>query len=228
MLCNNLVHMNDITTASANHCSWPTRTVQLPIGALTISMETIASFDAVLDDFATAAPNDTDKIPYFAEIWPSALALAEFLAENRDLLANKEVIELGCGLGLPSIVAAKCGARSVIATDFHPACLPYCFANIEKNDVSDVVTCRHLDWRVPSIGQTFDCIIGSDLLYEAPQINALLQCIAHIQRPHTILILADPLRKHIQPAADQLQQSGWHIDYQPVGEIMILTAKRSA
>lgn len=205
---------------------WPVKTVTIKVADIQLEMDVIASFDEVLDAYAESNPNDTDAIPYFADIWPSALALANYLIRCKKDMQDREVIELGSGLGLPAIVAAKLGATSVTATDFHPAAIPYCQANTIKNGVRHV-HCQTLDWRNPQINQTYDCIIGSDLLYEEPQINALLHCISRIQRPHTQLILADPLRKHIQAAADKLQQSGWHIDYHPVDEILILTATRT-
>ena len=208
--------------APQNERPWPVRTVNLQVGELPIAMDVIANFDDVLDAYARSHPDDTDKIPYFADIWPSALALAKYLATNPHLVANRNVIELGCGLGLPAIVAAKCGAASITATDFHPACMPYCKANTIKNGVPHV-KCRTLDWRSPDPATRYDCIIGSDLLYERPQIETLLGCIHQIRTPEATLILADPLRQHLQEAADQLHQSNCAIDYDPQDEIMILS-----
>jgi len=108
---------------------WPVRSVNIPAGPLMISMEVIDRFDDMLADFARTNPDDTDMIPYFADVWPSAIALAQYLTEHPGLVQDKIVIELGCGLGLPAIVAAKLGAARVTATDFHPACLPYLMAN---------------------------------------------------------------------------------------------------
>ncbi|MFU8779736.1 MAG: class I SAM-dependent methyltransferase, partial [Kiritimatiellia bacterium] len=177
------------------------KTNTIKVQELQLEIDSIANFDEVLDAYAQTHPNDTDKIPYFADIWPSAIALANYLATHRHILADRNVIELGCGLGLPAIVAAKCGAALVTATDFHPACIAYCNANAIKNGVPEI-RCRTLDWRNPDIAETFNCIIGSDLLYEAPQVDALLHCIEQISTPDTRLILADPLRKHMQAAAD--------------------------
>src|SRR6266516_3449228 len=48
-------------------------------------------------------------LPYWAELWPSALALAQMVAASE--LAGKRTLELGCGLALPSIAAALAGGR---------------------------------------------------------------------------------------------------------------------
>lgn len=206
---------------------WPVRTLQIDIGDQKIHIDVIEEFDAVLNDFAREAPDDIDQIPYFADIWPSAIALAQYLSCHPAVVRNKHVIELGCGLGLPAIVAAKQGATSVTATDFHPACIPYCQANAIKNDVRHI-QCHTLDWRNPQTQQTFDCIIGSDLLYEQHQIHALIGCANRISKPHAQIILADPLRQHIESAVEQLQQTGWEIQLHPQQEILIIIATRSS
>ncbi len=206
---------------------WPVRTLHIQIGQLSIPMEVIDSFDQILDDFADSDPDDTDKIPYFAEMWPSAIALAKYIEKKPQLVQNKKIIELGCGLGLPSIVAAKLGATTCLATDFHPACIPYCHANITRNNVNQV-RCLTLDWRYPRINQTFDVIIGSDLLYEEPQTDALMHCMAKIQKGSTRLILADPLRKHIQTAVEKLEQAHWQIELDDMDDILILTATQNS
>ena len=85
-------------------------------------------------ELALLAPRDRDALlteeafeheeflPYWAELWPSALALARVVA--RRPLTGRRVIELGCGLGLPSITAALAGGR-VLATDWsHVVALP--------------------------------------------------------------------------------------------------------
>src|SRR5215204_3004899 len=61
-------------------------------------------------------------LPYWAELWPSSLALARAVAGVE--LAGRSVVELGCGLALPSIVASLGGAR-VTATDWSPDALVY-------------------------------------------------------------------------------------------------------
>ena len=73
--------------------------------------------EALLDDQAFA---EDEFMPYWAELWPSGLALARRLAGRA--LRGARVVELGCGLGLPSLVAARGGGR-VLATDWSPAAL---------------------------------------------------------------------------------------------------------
>ena len=49
-----------------------------------------------------------ELLPYWAHLWGSAVALAEAVAGED--MRGRRVLELGCGLGLPSIAAAQAGA----------------------------------------------------------------------------------------------------------------------
>src|ERR687897_2807849 len=69
-------------------------------------------------------------LPYWAELWPSALALARAVA--RRPLTGRRTIELGCGLGLAAIAAAVAGAR-VLATDWSPDAVAITARNAERN-----------------------------------------------------------------------------------------------
>src|SRR5215211_8113628 len=94
---------------------------------------------------ALLAPRDTEALlteeafaeeeflPYWAELWPSALALARAIA--RRPLTGRRTIELGCGLGLPAIAAAAAGAR-VLATDWSRDAVAITARNAERNGVT--------------------------------------------------------------------------------------------
>src|ERR671910_684904 len=77
------------------------------------------------EDFA-----QEEFLPYWAELWPSALALARVIA--RRPLTGRRVLELGCGLGLPAIAAALAGGR-VLATDWAPDAVAMIARNAEHN-----------------------------------------------------------------------------------------------
>src|SRR3954451_24843078 len=70
--------------------------------------------EALLDEHAF---EQEEYLPYWAELWPSALGLAE--AVGAADVAGRRVLELGCGLGVPSLVAALAGAE-FLATDWSP------------------------------------------------------------------------------------------------------------
>lgn len=128
-------------------------------------------------------------LPYWAELWPSGRALAEIVGE-RDV-AGIRVVELGCGLGLPSLVAALGGA-DVLATDWSPDAIELLRTNAEANDAmleADVVS-----WGVPDAlleRAPFDLVLASDVLYERRNVDELLELLPKLGGE---VLVADPSR----------------------------------
>jgi len=101
--------------------------------------------------------------PFFGMLWPSGLLLADLL--SREPLGGGRILELGCGLGMASLVINARGG-DILATDYHPRAEVFLHDNSRRNALTDTPFQR-LDWRMPNpdLG-VFDLIIGSDLLYE--------------------------------------------------------------
>lgn len=131
-----------------------------------------------------------DWMPMFGVLWPGAVALARRVDASD--LRGERVLELGCGLGLPSLVAAAQGAR-VLATDNHPHAAAFLAANAHHNGVS--IDWRHLDWRdLPQDLGRFDRVIASDLLFSADLAPLVAQTLAATLAPHGRAWLVDPGR----------------------------------
>jgi predicted nicotinamide N-methyase len=131
-----------------------------------------------------------ELLPYWAHLWRSAVALAEELAPRS--LGAMRVLELGCGLGLPSIVAARAGAR-VTATDWSPPAIAATAANAARNDAS--VEARRCAWEQPDeivARAPWDLVIAADVLYERRNVELLLDLLPRLS-PREVLI-ADPGR----------------------------------
>jgi len=106
-------------------------------------------------------------LPYWAELWDSAGGVAQYLVDHfRDGLANKTVLDLGCGQGLTGCTAAALGARVLFADLEAPALL---FARLNAQRISTQIRTRRLNWQTDHLGETFDLIIGADILYERTQ-----------------------------------------------------------
>jgi predicted nicotinamide N-methyase len=135
-------------------------------------------------------------LPYWAELWPSALALADVVAaRDVDGLA---VLELGCGLGLPSLVAARGGAR-VVATDWAEDALALLRANAARNGVA--LETRRVDWRERGELGTFDLVLAADVLYERRYVEVLVELLPRLGGE---VLLADPGRPFLRPFLDRL------------------------
>jgi predicted nicotinamide N-methyase len=142
--------------------------------------------EALLDEEAF---EHEEFLPYWAELWPSGLALAH-VVRRRDL-EGLRVLELGCGLGVPSIVAALGGAR-VLATDWSPEALEVAAENAKRNraDVETVL----VSWADPDPlvrRAPWDLVLGADLLYEQRNVDQLL---ALLPRLGGEVLLAEPGR----------------------------------
>lgn len=195
----------------------------IPIGDLDLVIRVPSDFDALLNAAAQQTPNDVDAIPYYATLWPSAHALATVLWERRDTLPNRRVLELGCGLGLPSITAARLGA-TVTATDFHPDAGAWCEANAAANHVA--LTFHTCDWNTPPDWEPFDVVMGSDLIYERRHIPALADCIGKLCSAHGVAWIADPGRDGLAQLTAAMQTGGWNCELLPRGEIYVLAFTR--
>jgi predicted nicotinamide N-methyase len=134
--------------------------------------------EALIDEDAFAAD---EFLPYWAELWPAARALAGALPH----VAGLRVVELGCGLGLPSLVAAARGAR-VTATDWAAEAVDLLRENAARNGLEIDVERR--DWR-DGWEARFDLAIAADVLYERRNVEPLVERLAEIA-PTTLLGLA--------------------------------------
>jgi predicted nicotinamide N-methyase len=132
-------------------------------------------------------------IPYWALLWPSGLALAEELA-SRDL-AGMRVLELGCGLGAPSVVAAGRGAQ-VLATDSAPEAVVFAAHNLALNDLGGDVA--HVDWAArdsPLVaGAPWDLVIAADILYMRHNVESLARILPVLVGSAGEALIADPRR----------------------------------
>jgi ribosomal protein L11 methyltransferase len=84
------------------------------------------------------------------------IRLIERLLEDAD---SKSVLDAGCGSGILSIVAAKLGAKRVVAFDIDEVAVKETKKNLKINSVSDVVNpvCGYID----SIKGKYDLIVAN-------------------------------------------------------------------
>lgn len=167
------------------------------IGQLTVHLETIDDTESLLDDLIERGPEDPDYqdevLPYWADLWHSALGLTEIMVERSDELRGKKVIELGCGLGLPGIAAVMLGAE-VTFTDYVADALAFARRNLEHNVAEHNARFLELDWRNPAINETFDFVLAADVAYEKRFFTPLYSTIEGLLAPDGECWLSEPGR----------------------------------
>ena len=184
-------------------------------GALTLALETLADLDAAVNELIEreladrAEALERDLCPYFGVVWPAARALAADLARRGPALAGKSVLELGCGLAVPALVAARLGAR-VTATDLHPDVPDFLAHNLALNGLAPgALEYREHDWRAVPLGARFDLVVASDVLYEASHPAAVARGLAAHVAPDGVILLTDPGRAYLQACVDELVALGF-------------------
>jgi len=161
-------------------------TVALP--ARTLSILRPRSAEALLDEEAF---EHEEFLPYWAELWASGEALARTIAKHD--VVGLRVVELGCGLALPSLAAALGGAQ-VLATDWSADAVELARGNARRNGLE--LEGAVIRWSEPAPlleRSPWDLVLAADVLYERRNVDELL---ALLPRLGGQVLIADPGRPH--------------------------------
>ncbi len=163
-----------------------TRTVEL--GGRQVELLSPANADDLISE---ADYVKDERLPYWADLWPSAQILAREVREMR--LAGERVLELGCGLGLVAIGAAMAGGE-VTATDYYDDAILFAALNV-TTATGATIAARMVDWTAmpPDLGR-FDVVLTSDVLYEPRYAGLVAGAITATLRRGGEAIVADPGR----------------------------------
>lgn len=177
----------------------------IPIARRRLSILHPASAEDLIDeqDFER-----DERLPYWAELWPSSRVMAERLLgmDGR----GRSLIELGCGSGLVSTCASIAGF-DVVVSDYYEDALRFARVNAARNRAR-VPRPMLLDWRhLPPGLPRFDVVVASDVLYERAYGRIVAQAMAALVAPTGIALLADPGRVGREEFIRELG----HVDLEP-------------
>ncbi len=148
----------------------------------------------IKDSFAAA--------PYWACIWPSSIAMAMYIEANKEFFANKKVLELAAGLGLPSLTVASY-ASEVCCSDYLEDALSVVQRSINFNGLKNM-HCRLIDWNNIPADINADVLLLSDINYEPAEFETLFRVLQKFTQQGTSIILTSPQRLMAKPFISRL------------------------
>ena len=201
------------------HRTYQTQRKVWQVGDLTIPFVQIADPDRVLDQVAEQEDRlerlrgrrteaDQLHLPYWAELWDSAVGIGQLLVRRREELAGGRAIDLGCGMGLAGTVAARLGMRVLFADLEPPALL---FAQLNSLPDAARVRTRRLNWQSDRLDERFDLILGADILYERKQWDFLEPFWQAHLAPGGTVLLGEPGRQTGEMFIDWIAGKGWSL-----------------
>ncbi len=158
------------------------------------------------EDLISESDFDRDeRLPYWAELWPSSTILANFIVADKRLRGR--AIEIGAGVGLVSIAAAIAG-HEITASDYYDDALAFARANAFRNLGREIDTAL-IDWRdVPPHVARFDFVLASDVLYESRYAPLVASVVDRLLAARGVAYLADPGRVAANAFADACMELG--------------------
>jgi predicted nicotinamide N-methyase len=162
---------------------------------------------ALLDRISPEEFLKDEQMPYWAEIWPASVTLSNVIMDKLDL-AGKSVIELGTGVGIASVAAARKGAR-VLATDYSTEALRFVVYNALLNGIT--LETGRLDWRMVMTDEKFDVVIAADVLYERVNLLPIVTAIDALLKKGGAAYIADPRRRLAEQFLELVGENGFAV-----------------
>jgi predicted nicotinamide N-methyase len=183
------------------------------VGGIDVALWQVADLERHVDRRALLAADEADEPPYWAHLWSGAHVLAEAVPANAG-----RVLEIGCGLGLPGLAAARRGA-DVVLVDREPAPLAFAAASAGANGLARVHAVRADAITLP-FRYGFDHVLAAEILYDRTLFAALAHAFAAQLRPGGRLLLTDGQRIDTRAFYPALDAAGlaWVMTRVPVVE----------
>lgn len=157
-----------------------------------------------------AHDNPDERIPYWTELWPASLVLAQWLTMRKKEIMGQPCVDLGCGLGLTALLGQEFGAN-VLAVDHDFTALEYCRKNALLNGV-DVPICVNMDWRAIAFQEgAIYRVWAGDIIYEKRFIAPVLDFLEYCLHKTGKAWIAEPGRSIFSIFLLQAEEKGWNI-----------------
>ncbi|MHB2150459.1 class I SAM-dependent methyltransferase [Calditrichota bacterium LG25] len=184
----------------------------IQFGERIFRLKKVKNLDALVDQISDELFAEDERLPYWAELWPSAIGLSRFLMRNPALIKNKRVLELGVGLGLTSLVIQSLEPQTLLLTDYETEALQVTAENFLLNGFERPMV-QLLDWRNPQLDGLYDCIVASDVLYEERFFRPLILLFKNFLAGDGRVIIAEPNRAIARKFFKMLKDFGFFYDF---------------
>lgn len=180
------------------------RRLRLPVGRSMLSIVVPDPSDWIRRGEWTAATERGAEPPYWVQVWPASVAAARLLCRV-GALAGRRLLDLGCGLGVPGLAAASCGAEVTFA-DKCPDALAFAGWNGARVAVARPPAARQIDWTRDCVPGRFQVLVLADVSYRTVHHAPLLRHVAACLDDGGVVVHADPHRPESDAFVRSLQR----------------------
>ena len=185
-----------------------TQTIQVSCCQRIWQLSRPQDLESLWDKITPEEFNPDERLPYWVELWPASLALAELLQNKKADIAGKTCLDIGCGIGFTAIVASWLGAK-VIGMDYEPEALAYARQNAFINSVPPPLWVG-MDWRQPAIkAKSCTFIFGGDIMYEKRFVEPVFTFLDYALAENGCVWVAEPARNVYGLFQEMLKSKGW-------------------
>ncbi len=203
-----------VASAPAAVAGYPVRMVALRFGEVALNLAVVKRLEDHVDAEALLRDADAPEPPYWAHLWAGSRALARLVATQVEC-RGRRIVDIGCGLGLTGIVAARCGA-TVTLIDTANAAVRFARANAALNRCS--VTVIQADLQHPGLRGRFDYCLAADVTYDPALQTALASFVADHLKPGGRAWCAESVRTTDPGFRHACQQHGLQVSERMVRE----------
>ena len=183
--------------------------MQYPIQITQISAEKaiyIPDYEKVKEIYTSLLNFDPNTpFPFWAKLWPSSIALLDVLESHPHLIQNKHVLEIGAGIGLPSLMMADI-VKSIQISDYDKEAVALLQKNIEHLQLQNAEALQ-LDWNAIPENIQPDVVLLSDVNYDPTQFDPLVALIDNFIQQGCTIILSTPQRIMASPFVQKIETS---------------------
>jgi len=178
------------------------RLAPVDVGDAAVSLWQVEDLESHVDRAALLAADDAAEPPYWAHLWSGANVLAAAVPRNPG-----RVVEIGCGLGLPGLVAARRGAASVVFVDREAAPLAFIRESLRANRLGEAA-CLVADFTRLPFRRPFDLVLAAEIVYDRAGFGALADALAALAGPAGRVLLTDGRRIDTRDFYPALERAG--------------------